>query len=141
MKLQKGFSLIEIMVVVVIIGILASIVVPKIISRPEEARVVTAKQDVVSIQNALDLYKLDNGFYPTTDQGLLALVKKPTTNPIPHNWKQYLRSVPKDPWGKHYLYLNPGEHGEVDVFTLGPTGQPGGKGKDAAIGNWEADEK
>lgn len=140
MKLQKGFSLIEIMVVVVILGILASIVVPKIISRPDEARAIKAKQDVLSIQNALDLYKLDNGFYPSTDQGLLALVEKPTSNPTPTNWKQYLKSMPKDPWGRDYLYLNPGEHGEVDVFTLGADGQPGGTGKDADIGNWDAAE-
>ncbi|MGQ3889533.1 GspG family T2SS major pseudopilin variant LspG [Legionella sp. CNM-1927-20] len=137
MRLQKGFSLIEIMVVVVILGILASIVVPKIISRPDEARAVKAKQDVLAIQNALDLYKLDNGFYPTTDQGLTALVEKPTSNPVPRDWKQYLKSVPKDPWGREYLYLNPGEHGEVDVFTLGADGQPGGTGKDAEIGNWD----
>ncbi len=138
MRLQKGFSLIEIMVVVVILGILASIVVPKIISRPDEARAVKAKQDVLAIQNALDLYKLDNGFYPTTDQGLIALVEKPSSNPAPRDWKQYLKSVPKDPWGREYLYLNPGEHGEVDVFTLGANGQPGGTGKDAEIGNWDA---
>ncbi|KTC74889.1 type II secretory pathway protein LspG [Legionella birminghamensis] len=138
MKFQKGFSLIEIMVVVVILGILASIVVPKIISRPDEARVVKAKQDVLAIQNALDLYKLDNGFYPSTDQGLMALVEKPTTNPAPRDWKQYLKSLPKDPWGRDYLYLNPGEHGDVDVFTLGAEGEPGGTGINAEIGNWDA---
>ncbi|KTD51565.1 type II secretory pathway protein LspG [Legionella quinlivanii] len=138
MKFQKGFSLIEIMVVVVILGILASIVVPKIISRPDEARVVKAKQDVLAIQNALDLYKLDNGFYPSTDQGLLALVEKPTTSPTPRDWKQYLKSLPKDPWGRDYLYLNPGEHSDVDVFTLGAEGQPGGTGINAEIGNWDA---
>ncbi|MFC3907602.1 GspG family T2SS major pseudopilin variant LspG [Legionella dresdenensis] len=138
MKLQKGFSLIEIMVVVVILGILASIVVPKIISRPDEARAVKAKQDVLAIQNALDLYKLDNGFYPSTDQGLMALVEKPDSTPTPHNWKQYLKSLPKDPWGRDYLYLNPGEHGETDVFTLGADGQTGGNGIDAEIGNWDA---
>ncbi|WED44185.1 GspG family T2SS major pseudopilin variant LspG [Legionella cardiaca] len=138
MSKQSGFSLIEIMVVVVILGILASIVVPKIISRPDEARVVKAKQDVLAIQNALDLYKLDNGVYPSTDQGLVALVEKPTSNPIPRDWKQYLQSLPKDPWGRDYLYLNPGEHGEVDVFTLGADGQPGGTGINAEIGNWNA---
>ncbi len=136
MKYQKGFSLIEIMVVVVILGILASIVVPKIISRPDEARVVKAKQDILAIQNALDLYKLDNGFYPTTEQGLAALVTKPTTSPEPRDWKTYLKSIPKDPWGRAYLYLNPGEHGEIDIFTLGAEGQPGGKGINAEIGNW-----
>ncbi len=138
MRLQKGFSLIEIMVVVVILGTLASIVVPKIISRPDEARVVKAKQDVLAIQNALDLYKLDNGFYPGTDQGLLALVEKPTSSPTPPNWKQYLKSLPKDPWSRDYLYLNPGEHSEVDVFTYGADGQAGGTGVNAEIGNWDA---
>jgi general secretion pathway protein G len=136
-KKQQGFSLIEIMVVVVILGILASIVVPKIISRPDEARVVKAKQDVLAIQNALDLYKLDNGFYPSTDQGLMALVEKPTSNPIPRDWKLYLKSLPKDPWGREYLYLNPGQHGDVDIFTLGAAGQPGGTGINAEIGNWD----
>ena len=138
MRLQKGFSLIEIMVVVVILGILASIVVPKIISRPDEARVVQAKQNILAIQNALDLYKLDNGVYPSTDQGLIALVEKPTSSPIPGDWKQYLKSMPKDPWGRDYLYLNPGEHGDVDIFTLGADGQPGGTGIDSEIGNWDA---
>jgi len=136
MNRQKGFSLIEIMVVVVILGILASIVVPKIMGRPDEARKVKAKQDVLAIQSALDLYKLDNGTYPSTDQGLLALVEKPSNNPMPGSWKQYLKSVPRDPWGRDYLYLNPGQHGDVDVFTLGAEGQPGGAGINAQIGNW-----
>lgn len=138
MRKQQGFSLIEIMVVVVILGILAALVVPKIISRPDEARVVKAKQDVLSIQNALDLYKLDNGSYPTTDQGLSALVKKPSSNPVPANWQLYLKTVPKDPWGRDYLYLNPGQHDEVDVFTHGADGEPGGTGINADIGNWNA---
>jgi general secretion pathway protein G len=137
MHQQKGFSLIEIMVVVVILGILASIVVPKILSRPDEARIVKAKQDVLAIQNAMDLYKLDNGFYPSTDQGLMALVVKPSTNPIPHDWKPYLKSLPKDPWGREYLYLNPGQHSEIDIFTLGADGQPGGSGANAERGNWD----
>lgn len=136
MHKQKGFSLIEIMVVVVILGILASIVVPKIIGRPDEARLVKAKQDILAIQNALDLYKLDNGFYPSTDQGLPALVAKPNTNPNPRNWKPYLKSLPQDPWGRDYLYFSPGQHSEVDIFTLGANGQPGGTGIDAEIGNW-----
>ena len=138
MRNQRGFSLIEIMVVVVILGILAALVVPKIINRPDEARVVKAKQDALAIQSALDLYKLDNGFYPTTDQGLQALVEKPTSNPTPHNWQTYLKSLPKDPWGRDYLYLNPGEHDEVDVFTYGADGQPGGTGINADMGNWNA---
>lgn len=137
MNKQRGFSLIEIMVVVVILGILASIVVPKIMGRPDEARRVKAKQDVLAIQNALDLYKLDNSVYPTTDQGLAALVDKPDTNPVPHNWKPYLKSIPKDPWGRDYLYLNPGQHSEVDVFTYGADGQAGGTGINAEIGNWD----
>ena len=136
MKHQKGFSLIEIMVVVVILGILASIVVPKIMGRPDEARVVKAKQDILAIQNALDLYKLDNGTYPTTDQGLAALVTKPTTAPEPRDWKAYLKRLPVDPWGREYLYLNPGQHGDIDIFTLGAEGQPGGTGINAEVGNW-----
>lgn len=138
MQKQRGFSLIEIMVVVVILGILAALVVPKIISRPDEARVVKAKQDVLAIQGALDLYKLDNGFYPSTDQGLLALVEKPTSTPTPSHWQSYLKALPKDPWGRDYLYLNPGQHEEVDVFTYGAAGQPGGTGINAEIGNWTA---
>lgn len=138
MKTQRGFSLIEIMVVVVILGILAAIVVPKLMSRPDEARVVKAKQDVLAIQSALDLYKLDNGNYPTTDQGLMALVEKPSTSPTPQDWKPYLKSLPKDPWGREYLYLNPGEHGDIDVFTYGADGQPGGTGINTDIGNWNA---
>jgi len=139
MQQQRGFSLIEIMVVVVILGILASLIVPKIIDRPNDARIVKAKHDVLGIQNALDLYRLDNGFYPSTDQGLLALVEKPTTNPAPRNWKLYLKSLPKDPWGSDYVYLNPGQHGEIDIFTFGASGQPGGEGTNAEIGNWNTD--
>ena len=138
MRHQRGFSLIEIMVVVVILGILAALVVPKIISRPDEARAVKAKQDVMSIQSALDLYKLDNVFYPTTDQGVQALVQRPNSGQTPNNWQSYLKSMPKDPWGRDYLYLNPGEHDEVDVFTYGADGQPGGTGTNADIGNWNA---
>ncbi len=137
---QQGFSLIEIMVVVIILGILASLVVPKIMSRPDDARRVKAKQDILGVQNALELYRLDNGFYPSTDQGLLALVKKPTTKPTPTQWKAYLRSLPKDPWGREYLYLNPGQHGEIDIFTFGANGEAGGEGINAEIGNWDADQ-
>ena len=138
MKKQSGFSLIEIMVVVVILGILAALVVPQIIKRPDEARVVKAKQDVLAIQNALDLYKLDNGFYPSNEQGLQALVVKPTSNPIPNDWKTYLKSLPKDPWGREYLYLNPGQHSEIDIFTYGASGEAGGQEINAEIGNWNA---
>jgi general secretion pathway protein G len=136
MKKQQGFSLIEIMVVVVILGILASIVVPQIMHRPDEARAVKAKQDVLAIQNALDLYKLDNGFYPSTDQGLLALVEKPSVSPVPSDWKRYLKALPRDPWGRDYLYLNPGQHSDVDVFTYGAKGQPEGDDTTTEIGNW-----
>jgi general secretion pathway protein G len=138
LKHQRGFSLIEIMVVVVILGILAALVVPKIIGRPDEARVVKAKQDVLAIQGALDLYKLDNGFYPSTEQGLLALSEKPSGDPIPSHWQSYLKTLPKDPWGRDYLYLNPGQHDEVDVFTYGASGQPGGTGINSEVGNWNA---
>jgi len=143
MRKQKtnAFTLIEVMVVVVILGILAAIIVPKIMSRPDQARLVKAQQDEMSIQNALDLYKLDNGEYPTTDQGLQALVTKPTVEPIPQDWKTdgYLKSLPKDPWGHQYQYLNPGEHSDVDIFSYGADGKPGGVGYNADIGNW-ADE-
>jgi general secretion pathway protein G len=134
--LQQGFTLIEILIVVVIIGILAAVVLPKVINQPDQARIVRAKQDINSIQTALDLYRLDNGVYPSTDQGLAALVTKPTIPPIPQNWHQYLQQLPMDPWNQPYQYLNPGVHGDVDIFTYGPTGQPGGTGDKAEIGNW-----
>ncbi len=137
-QVQRGFTLIEIMVVIVIIGILAALIVPKVMSRPDEARIVAAKQDIGSIMQALKLYKLDNHSYPTTEQGLQALVKKPSTPPIPGNWKTggYLEQLPLDPWGKSYQYLNPGLHGEIDVFSYGADGAPGGEGSDADIGSW-----
>src|SRR5438105_504404 len=118
---HRGFTLIEIMVVIVILGILAALVVPKIMSRPDEARIVAAKQDIASIVQALKLYRLDNQNYPTTEQGLQALVQKPTTQPAPNNWKTggYLDRLQKDPWGHDYQYLNPGLKAEIDVFSLG----------------------
>lgn len=137
----RGFTLIEIMVVVVILGILAAIIVPRIVSRPDEARVVKAKQDVLAIESALDLYKLDNGFFPSTDQGLQALVTKPSSDPIPGNWRAYLKSLPMDPWNRPYQYLNPGQHGTVDVFTYGADGKPGGTGINAEVGNWNAGQQ
>lgn len=139
-RYQSGFTLLEIMVVVVILGILATFVVPKIMSRPEEARLIKAKQDILSIQNALELFKLDNGFYPSTDQGLAALVTKPTTPPIPAQWQAYLTSLPKDPWGQAYQFLNPGTHGEIDIFTQKPQHSATTGSKDDAnlIGNWNA---
>jgi len=132
---QHGFTLIEIMVVVVILGILAAVVVPKIMSRPEEARIVKAKQDIRALGTALDLYKLDNFNYPTTDQGLEALVSKPTSPPEPKRYREegYLKKVPLDPWQNPYQYLNPGEHGVYDVYSLGPDQQP----SDDDIGNWD----
>ncbi|RMD79146.1 MAG: type II secretion system protein GspG [Gammaproteobacteria bacterium] len=137
---ERGFTLIEVMVVVVILAILAAIVVPRIMDRPEAARIAKAKADIRAIQSALDLYKLDNGSYPSTDEGLEALVRRP---PGARRWKEggYLDRLPKDPWGRPYLYLNPGVHGPVDVYTLGADGRPGGEGKDADIGNWNLDEQ
>jgi len=136
-----GFTLIEIMVVVVILGILAALVVPKIMGRPDEARLIKVKQDIRAIESALNLYKLDNYTYPSTDQGLEALVTKPTGVPEPRQWKAggYLARLPKDPWGFPYLYLNPGEHGEIDIFSLGADGQQGGTEINADIGNWQMD--
>lgn len=132
----SGFTLIEVMVVVVILGILAAIIVPKIMSRPEQARLVKVKQDIMSIQGALDLYKLDNSTYPTTDQGLQALVTKPTSSPQPRNWKSdgYLQEVPVDPWGEPYQYMNDNE--KLRIFTYGPKGRDG----NSEIGNWNMNE-
>jgi general secretion pathway protein G len=135
---EAGFTLIEIMVVIAIIGILATLIVPNIMGRPDEARVTAAKHDVGTINQALKLYRLDIGRYPTTEQGLKALVERPTSEPIPQNWKTggYLSSVPKDPWGNPYQYSNPGTRGEIDVISYGADGKPGGTGTDADIGNW-----
>ena len=137
-KASCGFTLLEVMVVVVILGILAALVVPKIISRPDEARVIAAKQDLASLMQALKLYRLDNQRYPTTEQGLQSLTAPPTTAPLPPNWKAggYVERLPKDPWGNSYQYLNPGVHGEVDIFSFGADGAPGGEGNDADIGSW-----
>lgn len=135
---QAGFTLIEVMIVIVILGILAALIVPKIIGRPDEARVIAAKQDISSLLQALKLYRLDNHRYPTTDQSLQALVVKPTTAPLPPNWKNggYIERLPKDPWGNDYRYLNPGSRGEIDVYSVGADNEPGGKGIDADIGSW-----
>ena len=136
-KKNRGFTLIEIMVVIVILGILASLVVPKIMSRPDDARLIAARQDISSLTQALKLYRLDNQNYPTTEQGLAALVQKPTSPPIPNNWKSggYVDRLPKDPWGNDFQYLNPGLKGEIDVFSLGADGAPGGEGNNADIYN------
>lgn len=134
-----GFTLIEVMVVIVILGILAALLVPKVMSRPDEARIIAAKQDIASISQALKLYKLDNLRYPTTEQGLAALAKKPSLPPEPTNWKGngYLERLPKDPWGNPYQYLQPGLHGDFDLLSLGADGAAGGEGNDADIGSWD----
>ncbi len=136
---SRGFTLIEIMIVVAILAILAATVVPTILDRPNDARVVKAKQDIRAIEAALDLYKLDNFDYPTTDQGLEALVAPPTTPPEPKSWKAsgYLKNLPKDPWGNEYQFLSPGENGVVDIYSLGSDAQPGGESYAADIGNWD----
>jgi general secretion pathway protein G len=136
---SRGFTLIEIMVVVVIMGILAALVVPKLMGRTDDARIAAARQDIATVMQALKLYRLDNHRYPTTEQGLQALVVKPTSGPAADGWKSggYIERLPKDPWGGDYQYLSPGIHGEVDVFSYGADLQPGGAGNDADIGSWE----
>ncbi len=138
-KSERGFTLIEIMVVIVIIGILATLVIPNVMGRPDEARIVSAPHDVSTLVQALKLYKLDNGRYPTTEQGLNALATKPVAEPIPRNWKigGYLDKLPQDPWGTPYQYANPGTHNnEIDVYSLGADSKLGGTGNDEEIGNW-----
>ncbi|HEY1289624.1 MAG TPA: type II secretion system major pseudopilin GspG [Burkholderiales bacterium] len=134
----RAFTLIEVMVVVAILAVLAALIVPKVMSRPDEARVVAARQDIASLLQALKLYRLDNLRYPTTEQGLAALVTRPTLAPVPPNWKPggYLERLPRDPWGHPYQYLSPGLHGEVDVFSFGADNAAGGEGFDADIGSW-----
>jgi len=138
---QHGFTLIEIMVVVVILGILAAIIIPKISDRPEQARRTKAITDIKSIETALSLYQMDNGFYPSTEQGLEALVEKPTTGRIPVNYNEggYLKKVPLDPWKNPYIYISPGAHGDYDLISYGNDGEEGGEGKFADINNWELD--
>ena len=133
-----GFTLIEIMVVVVILGILAAVVVPRIMDRPDDARIAKARQDVRALQSALELYRLDNYQYPSTQQGLEALVREPSGDPPARNWKQggYINNLPTDPWGNDYQYVQPGEHGDYDVFSYGADGREGGEGVNADIGNW-----
>lgn len=137
-KRHSGFTLIEVMIVIVILGVLAALIVPKVMGRPDEARIAAARQDIFTIMQSLKLYKLDNRRYPTTEQGLAALVQKPSQAPLPQNWSAggYLERLPNDPWGQPYQYLNPGLHGEIDVMSFGADGQPGGQGVDADIGNW-----
>lgn len=138
-KSVSGFTLIEIMVVVVILGILAAMVAPKILSRPDQAKVTVARSDIETISQALELFRLDNGFYPTLDQGLEALVEMPSSPPEAKNWNPegYLKKVPVDPWGNAYMYLFPGNHGKYDLYSLGANGREGGEGTDADIGNWD----
>lgn len=134
---QRGFTLIELMVVLVIIGVLAALIVPNVLDRADDARTTAAKTDVNNLAQSLKLYRLDNQRYPTSEQGLAALLTKPTTAPVPPNWRPYLDKLPADPWGRPYAYLNPGVHGEIDVLSLGADGQPGGEGKNADIGSWQ----
>ena len=135
----RGFTLIELMVVLVIIGVLAALIVPNVLERADDARVTAARTDVNNLMQALKLYRLDNQRYPTTEQGLAALVTKPVDPPLPPNWKPggYLEKLPRDPWGHSYQYLNPGLKSDVDVFTYGADGQPGGTDADADIGSWD----
>lgn len=137
---QHGFTLIEIMVVVIILGILAAIVAPNVIGRVDDAQITKAKTEIRNLESSLKFYRLDNFAYPTTEQGLEALASKPA-DPNIKNWKTggYIPRVPNDPWGNSYLYLNPGTNGEIDIYTLGRDGQPGGEGVDADIGNWDLD--
>lgn len=133
----QGFTLIEIMVVIVILGVLAALVAPNMLGRPGDARIIAAKSDINSVGNALDLYKLDNHTFPSTDQGLEALVNKPSGHPEPANWNAdgYLKALPKDPWGNDYLYLSPGAKGGYDLYSLGADKRDGGEGENADIGN------
>jgi general secretion pathway protein G len=136
-RIQRGFTLIELMVVLLIIGVLAALIVPNVLDRADDARGTAAKTDVSNLMQALKLYKLDNQRYPSTAQGLQALRAKPTADPVPGNWKPYLDQLPNDPWGRPYIYLNPGVKGEVDVMSFGADGQTGGEGKNADVGSWQ----
>jgi general secretion pathway protein G len=136
-RLQGGFTLIELMVVLLIIGVLAALIVPNVLDRADDARVTAAKTDVNNLMQALKLYRLDNQRYPTAEQGLQALRTKPSTAPVPGNWKSYLDQLPNDPWGRPYLYMNPGIKGEIDVMSFGADGQAGGEGKNADVGSWQ----
>jgi general secretion pathway protein G len=136
-QVQKGFTLIELMVVLVIIGLLAALIVPNVLDRVDTARETAARTDVANLMQALKLYKLDNQRFPTGEQGLKALITKPTASPIPPNWKPYLEKLPNDPWGRPYQYVNPGVKGPIDVFSFGADGQAGGEGGDADVGSWQ----
>ena len=136
-RASRGFTLLELMVVIVIIGVLAALIAPKVLENVDKAKITAAQADISSLMNALKMYKLDNGRYPSSDQGLQALTVKPTTGTIPGNWRSYLDKLPDDPWHHPYQYANPGVHGEIDVFSFGADGQPGGEGNDADIGSWQ----
>ena len=137
-----GFTLVEIMVVVVILGILAAIVVPRVMDRPDEARITKVKSDIRALESALNLYRLDSFVYPSTTQGLEALVERPRSGPEPRNYRAggYMDRLPKDPWGNDYQYLNPGTRAEIDIFSFGADGRRGGDGINAEIGNWNLDD-
>ena len=136
-RASRGFTLLELMVVIVIIGVLAALIAPKVLENVDKAKITAAQADISSLMNALKMYKLDNGRYPDSDQGLQALVAKPTSGTVPGNWHSYLDKLPDDPWHHPYQYANPGVHGEIDVFSFGADGQPGGEGDDADIGSWQ----
>jgi general secretion pathway protein G len=134
---HRGFTLIELMVVLVIIGVLAALIVPNVLDRADDARATAARTDVNNLVQALKLYRLDNQRYPSGEQGLQALVTKPASGTLPPNWKPYLDKLPNDPWGRPYRYLHPGIKGEIDVMSFGADGEPGGEGKNADIGSWQ----
>lgn len=140
---ERGFTLIELMVVIVILGILAGLIIPRIMGRPDEARRAKARMQIESIETALKLYRLDNGDYPTTEQGLQALVEQPSVGAPAKNWRQggYLErgKVPKDPWDNDFVYISPGAHGDYDLSSLGADREPGGEGKNKDINSWETD--
>ena len=136
---ERGFTLIEIMVVIIILGILASYVAIKLTGQTGEARITQAKDQIATFKNALEMYKMQNGSYPSTDQGLEALVSPPTAGKLPRNWKQNMERIPKDPWGNEYFYQSPGLHGDIDIWSYGGDREEGGEGEDADVNSWEVE--